>query len=85
MSEEERVHMAHNAIITSSDDESDSGRRQIPSKPVTSSSKASTFPDKHKSDHVETPLKNSSGTIHTKTRNFRNNQTVAYQVWLLGY
>ena len=46
MMEEERVHMAHNAIIFSSDDKSDSGRRQIPYKPVTSSSKASTFPAK---------------------------------------
>ena len=42
--EEERVSMAHNAIIISSDEESDSGRRQIPSKPVTSSNKESTFP-----------------------------------------
>ena len=35
MREEERVCMAHNAIIISSDDESDSGRREIPYKPVT--------------------------------------------------
>ena len=33
--EEERVRMAQNDVIISSDDESDSGRRQIPSKPVT--------------------------------------------------
>ena len=57
MREEERVGMAHNSIINLSDDESDSGRRKIPSKPVTSSNKASTFPDKHKSDNEETPLK----------------------------
>ena len=44
MREEERVHMAQNSIIITSDDESDSGRRQIPSKPVTSSNKESTFP-----------------------------------------
>ena len=35
MREEERVRMAQNAIITLSDDESDSGRRERPSKPVT--------------------------------------------------
>ena len=39
MRKEEHVRMAHNAIIISSDDESDSGRRQIPSKPVTSTNK----------------------------------------------
>ena len=49
--------MAHNAIIISSDDESDSGRRQIPFKPVTLSNKAFTFPAKHKYDNEETPLK----------------------------
>ena len=37
MREEERFCMAHNAIIIFSHDESDSGRRQIPPKPVTSS------------------------------------------------
>ena len=57
MSEEELVHTAQNAIIISSDEESDSGRRQIPSKPVPSSNKASTFLAKHKSDNEETPLK----------------------------
>ena len=55
--EEKRVCMAYNSIIISSDDESDSGRRQIPSKPVTSSNKTSTFPAKHKSNNEETPLK----------------------------
>ena len=86
MMEEELVCMAQNDIIISSDDESNSGRRQIPSKPVTSSNKASTFLAKHKSDNEETPLKKkSSGTLHIETRNFRNNQAVAYQVWLLGY
>ena len=35
----------------------DSGRRQIQTKPVMSSTKSSTFPDKHKSDNKETPLK----------------------------
>ena len=56
MREEERVHMAHNAIIILSDKEYDSGRRQIPSKPVTSSNKSSTFTAEHKSDNEETPL-----------------------------
>ena len=57
MREEERVRMAQNAIIISSDDESDSGRRQIPSKLVTSFNKASTFPAKHNYDKEETLLK----------------------------
>ena len=39
MMEEERVHMAQNAIIILSGEIFDSGRRQIPSKPVTSSNK----------------------------------------------
>ena len=49
--------MAQNAIINFSDDKSDSGRRQIPSKPVTASNKSSAFPAKHNSDNEETPLK----------------------------
>ena len=43
MREEEFVCMAQNAIINLSDDEYDSGRREIPSKPVTSSNKESIF------------------------------------------
>ena len=58
--EEKRFRMAHNAIIISSDDKSDSGRRKIPSKKVTSSNKSSTFLAKHKSYNEETLLKNSS-------------------------
>ena len=54
--EEERERMEQNDIIISSDKESDSGRRKIPPKPVTSSNKASTFLPKHKSDNEETPL-----------------------------
>ena len=42
---------------TSSDDSSGSGTRQKPTKLVKSSNKSSTFPDKRKSDHEETPLK----------------------------
>ena len=62
--------MAKNAIIISSDDKSDSGRRQIPSKPLTSSNKASTFPSKHKSDNEETPLKkNHRGPFTSKQEN----------------
>ena len=48
MREEERVRMAQNAIIILSDDESDSGRSKIPSKPVASSHKTSKFMAKHK-------------------------------------
>ena len=67
---EECVRIEHNTIImlsessssydsleTFSDDSSDSERRQIPTKPVTSSNKSSTFLAKHKSDNGETPLK----------------------------
>ena len=48
--------MAQNAIIILSDDKYDSGWTKIPSKPVTSSNKASPFPAEHKSDNKETPL-----------------------------
>ena len=70
MREEERVRMAQNSIIisseslssddlleTSSDDSSDSGTRQKLTNSVTSSNKSSTFPDKHKSYNEETALK----------------------------
>ena len=45
------------SLETSSDESSGSGRRQIPTKPVISSTKSSTFLAKHKSDIDETPLK----------------------------
>ena len=64
--EQERVHTAHKYIDfssdsssflssddsseTSPDDSSDSGTRQKPTKPVSSSNKSSTFPAKRKSD-----------------------------------
>ena len=54
--EEERVCMTHNSIIILSGNESDSGRREITFRPVTSFNKASTFTDEHKSDNEETPL-----------------------------
>ena len=73
MREQERVRMAQNTIEiqsasssslssdysleTLSDDSSDSGTSQKPTKPVTSSNKSSTFLDKQKSDNEETPLK----------------------------
>ena len=57
MREQERVHMAQNAVIIASDDESDPVRREILSKPVTLSNKVSTFPAEHKYDNEETPLK----------------------------
>ena len=67
MREEESVRMAQNYIIISSDDESDSGIREIPSKPVTSSNKASTFTAEHKSDNEGTPLgKNHQGPFTLK-------------------
>ena len=72
MREQELVHMTHNYIEISSDsssssssydlletlsdDSSDSGTRQKPTTPVTSSNKSSTFPAKHKSYNEETPL-----------------------------
>ena len=71
--EQECVRMAQNYIVissdsssslssvdlleTSSDDSSDSGTRQKPTKPVTSYNKSSTFPAKHRYDYEETPLK----------------------------
>ena len=63
--------MAHNAIIISSDDKSDSViRREIPSKPVILSNKSSTFPAKHKSGNEETPFeKQKSGNLHIEARN----------------
>ena len=67
MREQESVRMAQNYIIISSDDESDSGIREIPSKPVTSSNKASTFTAEHKSDNEGTPLgKNHQGPFTLK-------------------
>ena len=63
--EEERVRMAQNTIIISSDDESDSVRRKIIPEPVTSSNKASTFPAKYKSDNEETPLKKTHQGLFT--------------------
>ena len=51
MMEEEHFRMAQNAIIISSDDEFNSGRREIPSKPVTSSTKSYIFMAEHKSDN----------------------------------
>ena len=70
--EQERVFMAQNYIVilseslsssssyqlleTLSDDPSDSGTRQEPTKPVTSSNKSSKFLAKHKSGNEETPL-----------------------------
>ena len=70
MTEQERVHMAQNNIVISSDssssddlletsshDSSDSGTRQIQTKPMTPSNKSSTSPAKYKSDNEETPLK----------------------------
>ena len=45
---------------TLSDELSDSGTRQRPTKPVTSSNKSSTFPAKRKSDNEETPFEKTS-------------------------
>ena len=45
------------SLETLSDDSSDSGTRQKPTKPVNSYNKSFTFPAKHKSDNEETPLK----------------------------
>ena len=70
MREEERVPMAQNTIIISSeslssddllkissDDSSDSGRRKIPTKPFMSSNISSPFSAKQRSENKETPLK----------------------------
>ena len=76
--------MAQNDIIILSDDKYYSGRREIPYKPVTLSNKASTFPAEHKSDNEETPRKKSHQGPFTLKKNFKKNQVVTYQVWLLG-
>ena len=71
--EQELVHTAHeyieilsdslsssssyDSLETSSDDSFDSGARQIPTKPVISCNKSSTFPAKPKSDNAEYPWK----------------------------
>ena len=73
--EEERVRMAHNTIIISSEssssydsletsyvESSGSGRKQIQTKSVISSNKSSTFLAKHKSDNEETLLKTHQGS-----------------------
>ena len=54
--EEERVRMAEETIILSSDENSDSETSKISSEPATSSNKSSTFPAEHNSDNEETPL-----------------------------
>ena len=85
MKKEESVCMSQNAIINLYDNKSDSVIRVIPFKPVTSYNKSSTILAEHKSDNKEIPLKkNSSGTLHIETRNFGKNQSVTYQLWLLG-
>ena len=64
---EERVRMAEETIILSSDDNSDSETSKISSKPANSSNKASTFPAEHNSDNEETPLKkNHAGPLTSK-------------------
>ena len=54
--EEERVCMAEETIILSSDDNSDSETSKISSEPATSSNKTSTFPDEHNYDNEEKPM-----------------------------
>ena len=48
---------SYDSLETFSDDSYDSGIRQKPTKPVTSSNKSSAFTSKHKSDNEETHLK----------------------------
>ena len=48
---------SYDSLETSYVESSDSGTRQKPTKPVTSSNKSSIFPAKHKSYNEETPLK----------------------------
>ena len=55
--EEERVRMAKETIILSSDDYSNSETSEISSEPATSSNKVSTFPAEHNSDNEETRQK----------------------------
>ena len=77
--------MAKNDIIILSDDKSNSGRREIPSKPVISSNKAYIFPAEHKCDNEETPSKNLTRDPSHRKKIPRKNQAITYQVWILGY
>ena len=59
------------SLETPSDESSGSGRSKILTKPMVSSNKSSTFPDKHKSNNKETSFETtSSGRLHIETRNF---------------
>ena len=85
--EQERDHMAQKYIeilsdyssSSSSDNSSKifldgssySGTSQKQTKPVKSSNKSSTFPDKHKSDNEETPLKQYYLTCRSEERRVR--------------
>ena len=55
--EEERVRMAEETIILSSDENYNSETSKISYEPATSSNKTSTFPAEHNSDNEETPFK----------------------------
>ena len=99
MKEQERVLTAHyyieilsdslsssalkDLLKTLSDDSSDSGIWQKPTKPVTSYNKSSTFPAKHKSDNEEKTLTQPHQDAFTSK--FRKSQSVTNKVWLLGY
>ena len=56
---------SHDLLETLSDDSSDSGTRQKPMKPVTSSNKSSTFLAKHKYDNEQKPLKQPHQVVFT--------------------
>ena len=68
--EEERVRMAEETIILSSDDNSDSETSETSSEPATSSNKASTFPAEHITDNEETPLKKTHAGPWTSKKKF---------------
>ena len=68
--EEERVCMAEETIIFSSDDNSDSETSEISSEPATSFYKASTFLAEQNSDNEETPLKRTHAGPWTSKNKF---------------
>ena len=70
--EEERVGMAEDTIIVSSDDNYESETSEISSEPATSSNKTSTFPAEHNYDHEGTPLKKKMLDHGRQKKNFYN-------------
>ena len=68
----------YDSLETLYDELSVSGKRQIPTKPVISSNKSSTFTAKYRSDNEETPLNKTHQGPFTSRQ--KTKQEVTYQV-----